>query len=133
VRESGAFLLGPENHPQLASEFVLYDDLDPECLTGGITFHGVGYHRLSELCRQHGLRVRADVHTHPTKSVQQSSIDRRHPMIARDGHLAMIVPDYARTRGRPREIGLHRYRSDNGWDSWSGADVSPKLYIGRWP
>jgi hypothetical protein len=132
-RESGAFLLGPQEKPRLISEFVLYDDLDPDCLTGGITFHGAGYNQLSELCRQRNLRVHADVHTHPTDFVQQSSIDSTHPMIARDGHLALIVPSYGQTRGRPSEIGLHRYRSDNGWDTWSGHEVERRIYVGRWP
>ena len=133
IRESGAFLLGPESLQKVASEFVLYDDLDPDCLTGGISFHGVGYHRLSEHCRQKGVRVRADVHTHPTAWVQQSSIDRGHPMVARDGHLAVIVPNYGRTPCHPSQVGLHRYRADNGWDTWRGKEVVRKLYIGRWP
>ena len=38
-----------------------YDDLDPHCLTGGITFTANGYTALAMLCRRDGLRVSAAV------------------------------------------------------------------------
>lgn len=132
-RESGAFLFGKRSTPKTVTGFVLYDDLDPECLTGGIEFHGIGYHHLSEYCQEHGVRVMADVHTHPGNGVGQSPIDSSHPMIARDGHVALIVPNFARGIIRPRSVGVHRYRADNGWDTWRDREATRRLYVGRWP
>ena len=69
-----------------------FDDLDPECLVGNIHIRASGFSKLWDLCDVEGLRVVADIHTHPGTSVAQSSIDRANPMIAREGHLALIVP-----------------------------------------
>lgn len=132
-RESGAFLLGKSNRPGVVIGFLLYDDLDPECLTGGIEFHGIGYHRLSEYCQEHGVRVMGDVHTHPGNGVGQSAIDSSHPMIAREGHVALIIPNLAQGTIRPRSVGVHRYRADNKWDTWRDRDAARRLYVGRWP
>lgn len=132
-RESGAFLLGEHCPLGVVTEFALYDDLDPECLTGGIDFHGIGYHRLSQYCHQQDLRVLADVHTHPGTGVGQSLIDSSHPMIARAGHVALIVPNFAMGKIRSRDVGVHSYRADQGWDTWRNGQAARRLYIGRWP
>jgi proteasome lid subunit RPN8/RPN11 len=90
-RESGAFLLG-NSAPEVATlaEAVYYDDLDPEALqTGIVRFDGQYYARLWEICRNTGLDVIADVHTHPA-SAEQSQSDRSHPMMARSEHVALI-------------------------------------------
>jgi hypothetical protein len=86
-RESGAFLLADRGHPagQLPQPVIavaLYDDLDPDRLTGEITFCAVGYTALSARCRGEGLRVVGDIHTHPGRYVQQSAIDVSHPIVA---------------------------------------------------
>jgi proteasome lid subunit RPN8/RPN11 len=133
TRESGAFLFGKEGRPRVVTDFVLYDDLDPECLTGGIDFHGIGYHRLTEVCRERSIRVVADVHTHPGCGVGQSLIDSSHPMVSRSGHVALIVPNFAQGKIDPSDVGVHRYRADQGWDSWRDGAASRHLYIGRWP
>ena len=131
-RESGAFLLTSNNSRAVVTDFALYDDLDPECLTGAIDFHGIGYHHLSEHCRNRGLRVIADVHTHPGRHSGQSSIDRQHPMISRTGHIALVIPHFARGRIRPADVGVHCYRADGEWDAWTGVDAARRLKI-RWP
>jgi hypothetical protein len=132
-RESGAFYFGRRDRPGVVSEFVLYDELDPDCLNGGIDFHGIGYHRLSEHCRQRDVQVLGDVHTHPSSWVGQSRIDSSHPMVSRKGHLALIVPNFAQGEITARNVGLHRYREDQAWDSWHGRAASRRLYIGRRP
>src|ERR1700693_3370317 len=91
-RESGAFLLGQRRGDRVRIlQFVLYDDLDPECLdTGIVRFDGRHFGKLWDLCKQRDLTVVADVHTHPGCS-GQSDYDRAHPMISRAGHLALIM------------------------------------------
>jgi hypothetical protein len=116
-RESGAFLLG---HMQAERariiDFVLYDDLDPHCLdTGIVRFDGRYFGALWDLCKSRELTVVADIHVHP-HGVQQSDSDRAHPMIARSGHLALILPRFALSPIRRREIGIYRYRGAKKWE-----------------
>jgi hypothetical protein len=117
--ESGAFLLGlrdPAGRVRI-HDFVLYDDLDPLSLASGIVrFDGRYFSDLWGVCERRGLEVVADVHTHPGGSWQSAS-DQAHPMIARDGHIAMIVPDYARRGVRRSAVGVYRYRGSGRWDS----------------
>jgi hypothetical protein len=124
-RESGAFLLTDRTHPegelpQPVTRIAFYDDLDPRCLTGGIDFHAVGYTALQSLCRRDGLRVVGDIHTHPADRVQQSRIDAGHPMVARDGHVALIAPRYAAEVTDMSQLGVH-VRADGGWTSYYGS------------
>lgn len=117
-RESGAFLLGPQDDAAgMVTVFVCYDDLDPDAYeSGAISFHARGHAALWQYCRDRKLQVLADVHTHPSSNVQQSSIDQRNPMIPMKGHTAIIVPDFART----------------GWWSLAGAGVYEYLGDFRW-
>jgi len=126
-RESAAFLLAPkDSSPSLtvAVTSVAYlDDLDATCLTGGITFSADGQSKLSSLCRERGLKVVADVHTHPGTWVSQSHIDAASPMVAVPGHLAIIVPRYAQNRPWIEKSGVHLYRGDGEWTSAFGVRV----------
>jgi proteasome lid subunit RPN8/RPN11 len=117
-RESGAFLLGrrEEGRARIV-DFVLYDDLDPKVLeTGIIRFDGRHFGKLWDLCRESGLTVVADVHTHPGSSVQSPS-DQAHPMITRGGHVALIVPRFARTPVCRSKLGLYRYKGARRWEA----------------
>jgi proteasome lid subunit RPN8/RPN11 len=131
VRESGAFLLGyiEPHRPREVLSVVYYDDLDADCLTGGISFDGAAYGRLWDICGEHDLRVVADVHTHPGGSVSQSTTDRDHPMIARAEHVGLIVPDYAEHPIAASEVGIHQYHGDGKWTSWLGRDTEKRLLI----
>jgi hypothetical protein len=129
-RESGAFLLSSQKAGPSVTHFVLYDELDPDCLTGGIDFHGIGYHRLGEYCRSHDVRVVADVHTHPGKHSMQSSIDKEHPMVSRVGHVALVIPHFAQGRIQPRDVGINRLREDRTWESWNAADAARRFRVG---
>ena len=115
-RESGAFLLGKVGGNEI-SEFVCYDDLDPHCLDHGIiTFDGSGYIALWQMCKEKGLTVLADVHTHPGKWVGQSRSDSNHPMIAQSGHIAIILPEYAQAKNlKLKDAGVYEYRGDKKW------------------
>jgi proteasome lid subunit RPN8/RPN11 len=115
-RESGAFLLGTRSEGQSqVLDFALYDDLDPGSLDRGIVhFDGRYYGALWELCRRSGHMVVADVHTHPF-GTRQSESDREHPMIAACGHIALIIPRFARRMPSLRQIGMYRYLGARRW------------------
>ena len=68
----------------------------------------------------------------PTRvpGVHQSRIDSANPMIALDGHVALIVPDFALRPIDAREVGVHRYDGD-GWKTWTGKDAARRLFIRR--
>lgn len=72
---SGAFLLGHRRNGRVRIvDFVLYDDLDPNCLdTGIVRFDGRYFGELWALCKDRGFTVVADVHTHPGESGQSDS------------------------------------------------------------
>lgn len=131
-RESGAFLLAAtDGDRRRVVRCVYLDDLDPDCLTGAISFKGAAYGPLWALCRRERLTVIADVHTHPGRCVHQSPTDRANPMIATAGHVALIVPDYAQSPVRARAVGVHVYRGDHRWSSALGREAARLLYIGR--
>jgi hypothetical protein len=129
-RESGAFLLGPrDGDARVVTEIVYLDDLDPNCLTGGITFDGRFYGRLWDICHARQLHVRADIHTHPSESVRQSSIDQDNPMVSRSGHLALIVPRLATAPVTTDRVGLHEFLGAEGWRSHFGPDAAALLRV----
>ena len=132
-RESGAFLLAPRSEKSLVTRIEYYDDLDSRCLTGNIHFHGLAFSKLWDICESEGLVVFADVHTHPGASVHQSIIDAENPMVARVGHIALIVPHLATRTVRPRQVGVHQYAGDDGWTSWFGREAAARLGVRRWP
>jgi proteasome lid subunit RPN8/RPN11 len=122
-RESGAFLLGHRRNGRVRIvDFVLYDDLDPNCLdTGIVRLDGRYFGELWALCKDRGFTVVADVHTHPGESGQSDS-DRAHPMISKAGHLALILPDFAAPPVHRRSIGIYRYEGAKRWHvvpTWS--------------
>ena len=129
-REAGVFLLAHagEGVPRVVRS-AYFDDLDPECLVGSIHIRASGFSKLWDLCDTENLRVIADIHTHPSTSVAQSSTDRGNPMIAREGHLALIVPHYGTRPVEAREVGVHEYRGDRGWASWFGSRAERVLRI----
>ncbi len=134
VREAGAFLLARAGgrQPATVTRIVYFDDVDPTCLTGGISMHAVGFDALWKICSAGKLRVIADVHTHPGAVVRQSDIDRANPMIATAGHVAVIVPHLAREPVAPSECGVHIYRGAHQWDETLGTAAARQLYVGRW-
>jgi len=112
-RESGAFLLADRDGDRVV-RVAYYDDLDAHCLTGGISFASSGFTELWRICGAENLRVVADVHTHPGTWVAQSEIDATNAMIARVGHVAVIVPSYGDARCVD-ECGVHIYLGSRLW------------------
>ncbi|MCY4107699.1 MAG: hypothetical protein OXG11_01565 [Chloroflexi bacterium] len=128
-RESGAFLMAPRSKKSLVTRIEYYDDLDPRCLTGNIHFHGLAFSKLWDICEIENLVVVADVHTHPGAFVHQSTIDAENPMVARVGHIALIVPHLATRSVSPRQLGVHQYLGDEGWTSWFGREAAARIGI----
>ena len=131
--ESGAFLLGHcVGTRREVKKFAYYDDLDPHSLdTGIVIFDGAGYGPLWELCRETGLTVVADVHTHPA-SPRQSNSDRTSPMIAKRGHFAVIVPRFAEEVFMPERLGIYEYEGEHRWIDRGGSKAGQTFYIGYW-
>lgn len=117
TRESGAFLLGRASHAtdqdRRITRVAYYDDLDAECLTGGVTFRG--FPALWALCERTASTVVADIHTHPNNWTQQSSIDASNPMVSSIGHIALIAPNYARGVKSVQNLGVHVHQGGFVW------------------
>jgi proteasome lid subunit RPN8/RPN11 len=119
--ESGCFVLGTDDgYRRWAARCVYYDELDPGAYASGVcVLDGSAFPRLWEICRAAGLTVVADIHTHPGAAFQSES-DRCNPMIARPGHLAVIVPRFAGGPIWRHRLGLFRYEGDHRWTDLSG-------------
>ena len=133
--ESGAFLLGTAaDKDRRVARFVCYDDLDPEALeTGIVMFHARGLSALWALCSEQGLEVLADVHTHPTSDVRQSSIDQEHPMLPVKGHVALILPRYGRTsKWSLSGVGMYVFQGGRRWTSTHSHDPAPPVQLCTW-
>jgi hypothetical protein len=129
-RESGAFLLARSGwRGDRVIDWILFDDLDPDSLNGSVSIRGEAFSRLWATCRERGVKVIADVHTHPARGVGQSSIDQANPMVARRGHVGLIVPSFARGRVRPRDVGFHVYRGDRSWDAFHRKAAAERLRL----
>jgi len=134
-RESGAFLLGPARDASArVATFLCYDDLDANaCQLGGITFHAEGYARLWEYCREKKLQIVADVHTHPGKSVRQSPIDQRNPMVPVVGHTALIVPSFGHTSPWSMNgVAVYEYLGDFKWRTHDRSLARRRIVLTVW-
>lgn len=131
--EAGVFLLGTESDGRrVVRDAVFYDDLDADAyVTGVCVLHGDAFAKLWARCREKGLMVVADAHTHPGLAFQSGS-DRTNPMVARAGHIAIIVPDYGRWPIRPHKLGVFEYRGRHEWIDRSPARSPSFFYAGLW-
>ena len=128
--EAGCFLLGTVRGPiRLIRTAVYYDDLVPGCLDGG----GIEMRRpfasaLWDICKTSGTQVVADIHTHPGRA-EQSSIDQKYPAIALPGHVAFILPRFARAIQGRVDVGVFEYHGNFRWTSMS---ESSDFFALRW-
>jgi hypothetical protein len=131
--EAGVFLLGRETHGRhLVTDVVYYDDLDPHAYdTGVCVLHGVAFAKLWALCRERKLTVAADVHTHPGPAFQSPS-DRTNPMVARAGHVAVIVPNFGAWPIRRGALGVYEYRGQHQWIDHTHPRTRCFFYTGFW-
>lgn len=133
LTESGAFLLGDVvDERRRATSAIYYDELDPDAYSSGVcVLHGDAFAKLWEHCRTIGKTVIADVHTHPGRALQSSS-DRTNPMVARTGHVAIIVPDFAARPVGRSTLGIFEYRGSHAWHDRTEARAPGYFYDGIW-
>lgn len=134
-QESGAFLLGKAAVTDGRVEaFVCYDDLDPIALSKGIVmFHAKGFSALWDLCERKELQVLADVHTHPTADVRQSSVDQDHPMLPVAGHVALILPRYGyASKWSMAGVGIHVFQGYARWKSFPHNHPDAPIRLCTW-
>jgi proteasome lid subunit RPN8/RPN11 len=114
------------------TETVYYDDLDLNAYASGVcVLHGDAFAKLWALCRAKGLMVVADVHTHPGTAFQ-SHADRTNPMVATTGHVAIIVPHFARWPIGAGTLGVYEYRGQHQWFERGGRKTKRYFYTGFW-
>jgi proteasome lid subunit RPN8/RPN11 len=130
--EAGVFLLGVDRGGRReVQDVVFYDDLDPEAYATGVcVLHSDAFAKLWATCREKKMTVVADVHTHPGEAFQSSS-DKANPMVARLGHIAIIIPDYARQPIRPRQLRIHEYCGQHEWIDRSPVKSPGFFYTGQ--
>jgi hypothetical protein len=131
--EAGVFLLGTTaNEERIVTDAVFYDEIDPNAYESGVcVLYGDAFSKLWEICRQRRLTVLADAHTHGG-GASQSESDRTNPMVARAGHIALIVPNFARPGVAMRSVGMYEYLGNHEWNV-PGYGIRNRLfYVGWW-
>ena len=131
--ESGAFLLGvARKERREVQDFIFYDDIDPKAYSTGVCIlHGDAFAKLWAECRRRKMTVVADAHTHPEAAFQSWS-DRANPMVAREGHIAIIIPNHARRPVRMTDIRMYEYRGQHEWIDYSPLNCPRFFYTGFW-
>lgn len=131
--EAGMFLLGVDVAGRReVREAVYYEELDSQAYATGVcVLHGDAFAKLWALCREKKLTVVADIHTHGGAGFQSES-DIANPMVARAGHVAMIVPNFARWPINAREFGVYEYVGDHEWLNRSPTKMRGYFYTGIW-
>ncbi|MBN9306917.1 MAG: hypothetical protein BGO82_05565 [Devosia sp. 67-54] len=119
--EAGAFLLGQDvDGVRTVSRWIFYDELQSDAYSTGVCIlEADAFDRLWHICRTNQLNVVGDAHTHPG-SARQSQSDRANPMVALAGHIALIVPDFARGPHWRHRLGIYRYEGSHQWTDFSG-------------
>lgn len=128
--EAGAFLYGTTlGNTRTVTGAIYYDELDPEAYRTGVCVLLAGsFAMLWRRCREQRLTIVADIHTHPL-GARQSLIDQRNPMIARSGHVAIIVPSFAAAPVQPSRLGVYIYQGNHRWSNQSPSTGSKFLRV----
>jgi hypothetical protein len=131
--ESGVFLLGAERDGRREIlDAIYYDDLDPDAYSSGVcVLHGSAFAKLWAHCRQRNLTVVADAHTHPVEAFQSSS-DKANPMVAQVGHIAIIIPNFARQPVLAHHLRMYEYCGQHEWADRSPTHAPGYFYTGIW-
>jgi proteasome lid subunit RPN8/RPN11 len=135
TRESGAFLLGSHSADMdKIKKYICYDDLDPHALDKGfVILKSTGFSALWDYCRKYDLEILGDIHTHPGKIARQSETDRVNPMISEKGHIALILPEYARAWcWFMQNIAVYEYVGAYTWRDWTGNARTHRVQLSWW-
>ena len=131
VKESGAFLLGKQaGSRRLVTSYLMYDKVAPESSRSHayVAFTAEEMARAWEHCYAAGQQVVADVHTHPFGPAQ-SVTDRAHPIVSVAGHVALIVPKFAKGSQQPRDLGVHLFGGASRWHSMFNHDAQAAVRL----
>jgi len=131
--EAGVFLLGYEHRGRReVTDAIFYDELDPSAYSSGVCIlQGDAFATLWAICRERKLTVVADVHTHPGAAIQSWS-DKSNPMVARAGHVAIIVPNFAAWPFSADQLGIYEYRGNHEWIDRTHPKTRKFYYTGFW-
>jgi hypothetical protein len=53
-------------------------------------------------------------------------------MVARTGHVAIIVPNMARPPVEHASLGVYEYRGEHAWTNHGGKNARGFFYVGLW-
>lgn len=129
--ESGAFLLGKiEANRRRILRVVYYDDLDARAYeSGSCVVKGPAFARLWEICRLTECSVVADVHVHPSAAFQSGS-DKTNPSLPNKGHIAIIVPNFAKPPVYINDLGIFEYVGGFRWSDLGHSRAHRHFYVG---
>lgn len=128
VRESGAFLVASRSE-ETVNGWIPYDELSAASLGRAfVRLESAAFTKLWKICAERSLKVVADVHTHPA-GAKQSATDRSNPMIARQGHVALVVPNYAAGEPMPASVSFNVYMGSGHWRSYLGEEAAMQIVI----
>ncbi|WNO03997.1 Mov34/MPN/PAD-1 family protein [Rhodoferax mekongensis] len=129
VKESGAFLLGNMEPSRVVTEYLLYSDIAPDSQhVNYVLLRGRHMAKVWDICELRKLRVVADIHTHPGVPIQSPS-DRDNPIVSIAGHVALIVPNFAKGLVVPSSLGFHEFQGQGEWRSWFRGEAAALLNI----
>lgn len=103
----------------------------PGMSAGGVYVHieGAELQRIQLDNFQRGERSVVQLHTHPSKDVTMSALDREWEVVRHVGALSIIVPYYG-TRGLLLGAGGNVYeREEDDWRLWSDAEARERLVV----
>jgi hypothetical protein len=129
--ESGAFLLGnKEDNRRRILKAVYYDDLDAHAYESGVcVVKGPAFARLWEICRSTKYSVVADIHVHSNAAFQSWS-DKTNPTLPNKGHIAIIVPNFAKSPVYIKDLGIFEYVGRFHWNDLGQARAHRYFYVG---
>jgi proteasome lid subunit RPN8/RPN11 len=132
VKEAGAFLLGDcgDSRCRRVKSYLMYDVIAPGSSRAHdyVALTGEEMAAAWNYCYRAGLQVVADVHTHPGWPTQSHS-DRANPIVSVPGHVALIVPFYALSEPKPRDLGVHLFMGEGLWRSMFDCEAEGALRL----
>lgn len=109
---------------------VLVPDQNPVSSEDGVGYfvEGATLFRLNRALAASGLRLIAQVHSHPTHAYH-SEADDRYAIVTAEGGLSLVVPNFGRAPFSPSSWAVYRL-SSGGWKHIPGSDAARLLRIG---
>lgn len=90
--------------------------------------HGNELHRINMELYESGLRLIAQVHSHPTEAYH-SDTDDEYAIVNTVGSLSLVVPDFAKRDFSLRECAVYRLSAKGAWEDLSSSEVEMLIEI----